>query len=149
MGCDSGTPTPGTAMSLPVHRRDLPPEPAGTLFCMASAPADLSASTRALWAGLVKEFKLVHGVKAPGESDVIRLGEVLRAVDRLEAVGARLGQDGLTVLGSRGQERPHPLLNTERELRAEVGRGLVALGLTPQRRAQALELRRLKALTSG
>jgi hypothetical protein len=64
-------------------------------------------------------------------------------VDRLDAIAATIEADGLTIAGSRGQPRPHPLLAEQRQAQLALARLLDALGLTepvaqPESRATAL-----------
>lgn len=89
-------------------------------------PGDLSADSRALWPGLAADVVSAMG---GAEVDFLRLADVLRARDRLAAVTVALERDGVTVAGSKGQLRPHPLLTTEASLRREVADGLAALKL--------------------
>lgn len=95
------------------------------------APSDLSESSRALWAGLVADLDATGG---GAEVDLLLLGDVLRARDRLCDVSQALSADGLIVLGSTGQRRPHPLLATEGALRREVAASLERLGLSTNKR---------------
>jgi hypothetical protein len=45
---------------------------------------------------------------------------VRAALERLLACSGQLAEDGLMVIGSTGQRRPHQLLKTEQELRHEI-----------------------------
>ena len=71
------------------------------------APSGLGRSGRALWRQVNAEFGL-----APHESAV--LVQVCRLVDRLDQLEAELAGGPLTVLGSTGQPRAHPLLAEQR-----------------------------------
>lgn len=95
------------------------------------APADLSEDSKRLWGGFVKDMQLVG---RSTEVDFLLLGDLLRARDRLATVRERLDRDGLTLEGSKGQPRAHPLLAIEKALRAEVKQGLEELDLAPPRR---------------
>lgn len=70
------------------------------------------------------------GRKQVSEVELILVAGVLRALDRLRAVGAELTRTGVMVEGSRKQARPHPLLRVEAELRTEVARGFRRLGVS-------------------
>ncbi len=68
------------------------------------APSGLGASGRELWRGIMGEFGL-----APHEQAI--LVQCCRCADRLDAIEAELAAlPSLTVAGSTGQPRPHPLL---------------------------------------
>jgi hypothetical protein len=68
------------------------------------APSGLGKSGRALWREINREFGL-----APHEEAI--LVQVCRCADRLDAIEDELsGAGSLTVAGSTGQPRPHPLL---------------------------------------
>jgi hypothetical protein len=72
----------------------------------------LSDSSRVLWDGFVADLVVLHGALA--DADRIVPEEVLRSRDRLEQLRAKISEDAPTVTGSRGQTRPHPLLDTVR-----------------------------------
>ncbi len=88
--------------------------------------------TQQLWPGLVSDIRATWGSGAEQVSEVelILLAGVLRALDRLRAVGAELTKTGVMVEGSRKQARPHPLLRVEADLRTEVARGFQRLGVS-------------------
>jgi hypothetical protein len=67
------------------------------------APSGLGKSGRALWRDLHAEFGL-----SPHESAI--LVQCCRCVDRLDQIEAELSGAALTVAGSTGQPRAHPLL---------------------------------------
>ena len=67
------------------------------------APAGLGKAGRALW----REVNDVYGL-APHESAI--LVQCCRVVDRLDQIEGELSAAPLTVLGSTGQPRAHPLL---------------------------------------
>jgi hypothetical protein len=71
------------------------------------APAGLGRSGRALWRDIMAEFGL-----SPHERAI--LVQVCRIVDRLDAIEAELAGAELTVTGSTGQPRAHPLLGEQR-----------------------------------
>jgi hypothetical protein len=67
------------------------------------APSGLGKAGRALWREVNAEFGL-----APHEAAI--LVQVCRTADRLDAIEAELDGAPLTVAGSTGQPRAHPLL---------------------------------------
>jgi hypothetical protein len=56
--------------------------------------------------------------------------EVARLLDRLDALAVQVEADGLTVAGTAGQPRPHPLLAEQRQAQLALGRLLDVLGRT-------------------
>jgi hypothetical protein len=90
------------------------------------APVGLSPEIAALWPGLASDLLVVTGGAAV---DFRALADLLRIEDRLRQVRAALDADGVTVLGSTGQIRPHPLLVTEATLARAVRDGYNALHL--------------------
>ena len=70
-------------------------------------PVALGKSGRALWREIRREFGL-----APHERAI--LVQACRCVDRLDAIEAELAGAPLTVEGSTGQPRSHPLLAEQR-----------------------------------
>ncbi len=90
------------------------------------APADLSPESQGDWPGLDADVTVTLGAAA---LDFSMLADVLRGRDRLAQVRDVLGREGLTVTGSKGQTRPHPLLITESVLRREVADGYKRLRL--------------------
>src|SRR5712691_8708269 len=67
------------------------------------APGGLGKGGRALWRDIMAEFGL-----SPHERAI--LTQCCRCVDRLDAIEAELSGAALTVAGSTGQPRAHPLL---------------------------------------
>ncbi len=96
-----------------------------------TAPPDLSPASADAWPGLAADLHAIHGGH---EADFTLLANVLRAEDRLAGVAKAIGLDGVTVTGSKGQLRPHPLLAVETVLRREVAEGLDRLRLSPAKR---------------
>lgn len=91
-------------------------------------PVGLSAEARALWRATTTEFEFNTA------ADRALLAELCRTLDRLRQVQRVVARDGLTVLGSTGQARAHPLLNVESEQRRAL------LALCRQLRLGALEV---------
>ena len=71
------------------------------------APSGLSASGRALWREINRDYGL-----AAHETAI--LVQCCRVVDRLDAIEGELSGAELTVTGSTGQPRAHPLLAEQR-----------------------------------
>ncbi len=102
-------------------------------------PPDLSPASQAAWPGLASD---VAAVTRGAAVDFDLLADLLRARDRLATVSATLEADGVTVTGSMGQVRPHPLLSVEANLRKECADGLDRLGLTPNKRSAYVRIDR-------
>jgi len=68
------------------------------------------------------------------EVDLLMLVDVLRARAGLEQVREALDRDGLTFAWTKGQDRPHPLLSTEANLRTEIAAGFDRLKLSASKR---------------
>ncbi|VAZ75529.1 hypothetical protein LAUMK4_02518 [Mycobacterium persicum] len=86
-------------------------------------PAGLQARGRALWRAVHESFEL-----DPVESTV--LAELCRCVDRIDGIEAELTGQPLTVSGSAGQPRVHPLLGALREHQKLADRLAVSLGVS-------------------
>ncbi len=91
-------------------------------------PEGLDPAIAGLWPGLAADCREMAG---GAEADMVILAQVVRAMDRLEAIRRAIEAEGVTVAGSTGQVRGHPLLTVEARLRAEVVQGLQMLGLAP------------------
>lgn len=87
-----------------------------------AAPTDLAAGGRSLWRSVVKIYDL-RGDELP------LLAEMCRTVDDLALLRAALIESGPTVLGSKGQPRPNPLLAEVRGSRLVLARLAAQLGL--------------------
>ena len=72
------------------------------------------------------------------EIDFVLLGEACRRLDRLNAVRPVLADQGVTVAGSKGQVRPHPLLAVEVTLSREVASAFDRLRLSPSTRGHGV-----------
>jgi hypothetical protein len=88
------------------------PQPQRTMFpaawdhrCMAAkrAPSGLAAAGRALW----REVGAGYGLN-PAETAILL--QCCRCADRIDRIEAELADAPLTVLGSTGQVKAHPLL---------------------------------------
>lgn len=86
------------------------------------APAHLSPKSRSLWRATLAEWAL-----EPHNAALFRLA--LESLDRSDEAKAIVDREGLLVIGSVGQPRPHPLLAVERDARAQCARLLGQLGL--------------------
>lgn len=75
------------------------------------APKSLGAEGRKLWRKLCAEYEIT------GAGSLAVLQSMCEAVDRLAQCQEAINRDGMTVPGSGGQPRPHPLLQTEAEAR--------------------------------
>ena len=109
-------------------------------------PPDLSPASQEARAGLASD---VAAMTRGAAVDFDLLADVLRARDRLVAVTAKLAEDGVTVAGSQGPVRPHPLLSVEANLRKECADGLDRLGLTPAKRGRYVHIDRAGRLHEG
>ena len=98
---------------------------------LPDAPRDLSATARALWPGLASD---VAQLNAGAAVDFLLLAELLRTQDRLDEIRAVLRNEGLTIPGSKGQTRPHPLLVTEAVYVRAVAAAYARLRLSPKER---------------
>jgi hypothetical protein len=111
-------------------------------------PPGLTTGSRRLWAELLTDLECVTDGR-PAAASLVVLEDVLRARDRLAVIRKTLAKEGVTVAGSRGQTRPHPLLVIERQLVAEVARGLERLEMRPSRLRSARNFAEVRALTRG
>jgi hypothetical protein len=85
-------------------------------------PDGLDQAGRRFWRGVVVAYDL-----APGELELLR--QACRTVDLLERIDDQLSREDLTVAGSRGQQRGHPLLLVSVEQRRTLDGLLNALAL--------------------
>jgi hypothetical protein len=67
------------------------------------APDGLGPAGRRFWRAVVGAYEL-----SPSETESLR--QAVRVVDLLERIDAQLVAEDLTVVGSVGQQKPHPLL---------------------------------------
>lgn len=102
-------------------------------------PAGLGDAGRQLWREVVDEFEL------SGEGMEL-LRQAARTVDELELLRDALGTEKrLTVQGSTGQPRAHPLLAEVRAHRQTLARLLAALDLPGEDEEGALTAKQLRA----
>lgn len=91
-------------------------------------PTHLSPESKKLWRKIAASYAGIEG-DASGEKILQSLCECL---DRLTAISEQIGREGLTVPGSQGQPRAHPLLASETEHRRMVLAHYRALRLEPE-----------------
>jgi P27 family predicted phage terminase small subunit len=77
-------------------------------------PKSLCPESRALWLRIVSE----HVIEDGASFEVLR--QLCESVSALRAVQKQVRKDGLMIRGSKGQMRPHPLLNTEAEYKRAI-----------------------------
>jgi Phage terminase, small subunit len=114
----------------------------------ARPPADVSKTSKQLWRDLVADVECVSG-GPPAAASLVIVEDVVRARERLVEIRVALAADGVTVSGSRGQKRPHPLLIIERQLVAEIATALDRLELRPSRIRGARLVAEARSLTVG
>lgn len=90
-------------------------------------PSGLSREASALWRRIVDAYGLNDD--PAGEQLLLSLCQTL---DRLRECQRAVKKDGLTIEGSQGQIRPHPLLQTEAECRRALLAHYRALRLEPE-----------------
>jgi phage terminase small subunit len=94
-------------------------------------PRGMGARGRALWREVVTRYELTP-------SDIQVLRELCCATDELSKLTAAMAHAPMMVAGSRGQPRPHPLLQEVRAHRENMARlaKLLALPDEPGKRAR-------------
>ena len=90
---------------------------------LAKPPRHLSGEARRRWRALVAEYHLRD------EAGLQILRTALEALDRALSSTAAIAVQGATFTDRFGQPRPHPLLATERDARAQYLAGLKMLNL--------------------
>jgi phage terminase small subunit len=88
------------------------------------APKGLEATGRATFRSVLAIYVL-----DPGE--LVLLAQLCRTLDRIDAIEDALAREGLTVAGSRGQRRAHPLLSALSTAQATASRLVGELALPP------------------
>ena len=87
------------------------------------APSHLSVEARRWWRKLIDEY----GIDDPAGLLLLQTG--MEAFDRMKAAQAEIANDGQTILDRFSQPKPHPLLATERDARAQLLAALKSLNL--------------------
>jgi hypothetical protein len=95
-------------------RRTRSPERAAAVMFAAEAEAAIGDLERRLPAGM-------------GALERALAARLRSALEQLRACAAQIGEDGLMVVGSMGQQRAHPLLKLSADLRREIADGLKEL----------------------
>jgi len=111
------------------------PEPVVTLAAAAAippAPSSLGDAGRRVWDRLWTAGQAWLSLST--DADV--LTRLCEAHDERDAIRDQIAQDGLMVLGSMGQSRPHPLLSHVRALEAQMTRWEIECGFTPAARSK-------------
>ena len=85
-------------------------------------PAGLQGPGTAIWESISKQYSL-----NPGETAILEA--LARTLDELERLEAAMAGQPMTVTGSQGQPRPHPLLGELRAHRALADKLQVSLAL--------------------
>jgi hypothetical protein len=109
-------------------------------FVSDASSQRLAASAEAAVADLERQFATGLNALERAQADRVRA-----ALARLLECARGLASGGLMIPGSMGQQRPHPLLKTEQELRREIIDGLQTLVFAAEQRAafeQARDLTR-------
>lgn len=78
-----------------------------------------------------------------GSVEQARVGRLRSATAELRACAEQVAEDGLMVIGSMGQQRPHPLLKLIGDLRREVASGLKELDFDLEASARVEQANRL------
>jgi P27 family predicted phage terminase small subunit len=101
--------------ATPLHRNvddeDIPPP-----------PEHLKERSAEFWRTIVENYDL-------RPADLERLRQSCESIDIIDAAREQLDRDGLTLEDRFGQTRQHPLVNVERDARAELRRSLRELDL--------------------
>jgi len=87
------------------------------------APGHLSDDARRWWRRLIAEYRI------DDPAGLLLMQTAMEAFDRMKAAAAEIARDGQTVRDRFEQAKPHPLLATERDARAQLMAALKALNL--------------------
>jgi hypothetical protein len=90
----------------------------------ARAPHGLGQAGRRFWRAITGAYEL-----SPSETESLR--QAVRVVDLLERIDAQLVAEDLTVVGSVGQQKSHPLLAASEAQRRVLEQLLNAMALPP------------------
>lgn len=101
------------------------------------APTDLGEAAQARWPSLAADVLALTG---GANVDFDLLAHLLRTEERLAELRTAIAKQGVTVEGSKGQLRPHPLLLREEALSRSVADAYDTLKLTPARRGQLVNV---------
>lgn len=86
-------------------------------------PSKLSAEAKRWWRRITGSYAI------DDDAGRLLLQTAMEAFDRQRACGKRIDADGVAVLDRFGAAKPHPLLNAERDARAQMLAALKALNL--------------------
>ena len=90
---------------------------------LAKVPGHLSDDAKRWWRKLIDEY----GIDDP--AGLLLLQTAMEAHDRMKMAAAEIAKDGQTVEDRFGQQKPHPLLATERDARSQLMLALKSLNL--------------------
>ncbi len=110
------------------------------------APASARRERNAAFLTVVEAFLAELPLRFRTElssAEAIQAELLRRAAERLSEIDQRLAEETLTVSGSKGQLRPHPLLASEASLRRELIHGLQQLEFRLRNRAQVEQINAL------
>ena len=86
-------------------------------------PDHLGQAEHAIWKHILSDYRLTT------ETAIDVLTTCLEAHMRARECREAIARDGMTVVGRDNQQKPHPLLSTERDARAAWLAGIKQLGL--------------------
>lgn len=86
------------------------------------APAGLQRRGRAFWRQVVADYEL-------STAELALLAETAGVLDEIDRLRAAITEEGVTVAGSKGQPRAHPLWTELQRSRATLGRLIAQLQL--------------------
>jgi len=87
------------------------------------APKHLTKEARQWWEKITNEYDITD------QAGRLLLQTAMEAHDRLKQAQAAIKRDGATVKDRFDQDKPHPLLTTERDARSQMMAALKALNL--------------------
>lgn len=98
----------------------------GLKISIPAAPKHLSKEARALWKSVIRQWRI------DDDATLAILRVSLEAWDRAQSCRSRITEDGEVVKDRFGQDKPHPLLQHERDARSGFLGGMRQLGLDPE-----------------